>query len=398
MRTINDMYQEKGELIKQIRDVQDKCDDEKRDFSGDETTRVEKLEADLASLNTRIERESNLLLEEAQMRTREIEAEGSLRAAGDKKVETPESRYADNYLEFVRFGCENARAELRATTDPQTVGTNADGGFGVPDEWWAMFVEKRINANIMRQLATVNTSASGTTNVTKDDTAGVAEWVGENSTISVAKETIARVTLSAFKAARIMTVSAELLQDSIFDQQSFVLGRIARSIGILEEAAFVAGDNSGKPNGIFTAATTGVTAASATAITADELIDLFHSIIEEYRVDATWIMNDSTAKLIRKLKDGNQQYLWQPGLVLGQPDIIYGRPVRTSSNAPAATSGLDSILFGWIGAYWILDRKGLALQRLDELYAVNDLVGFKGTSRTDGELVDTDAVRVLTML
>jgi HK97 family phage major capsid protein len=228
---------------------------------------------------------------------------------------------------------------------------------------------------------------------------GVAAWVAENTTIVVAGETFSYKTLSSLKAARIITITRELLQDSLFNLASYIMTELGMSFGRLEEKAFIAGGDTTDPNGIFTAATTGVTAASATAITADELINLFHSITAPYR-DApgvAWIMKDSTALLVRKLKDGNQQYLWQPGLQAGQPDRLLNRPVYTSSNAPAATAALDAILFGDIKCYWIADRQGLDLQRLDELYAVADLTGFKGTIRTDGELIDTNGVRVLTM-
>jgi len=140
-----------------------------------------------------------------------------------------------------------------------------------------------------------------------------------------------------------------------------------------------------------------VTSASATAITADELITLYHSVSEEYRRDGVWLMQDSTVKLIRQLKTGDQQYLWQPGLQAGQPDKILGKTMYTSSNAPEATAALKSVLFGYTKGFWIVDRVGLAMQRLDELYAVNDLIGFKGTARTDSGLVDTSSVRVITM-
>ena len=132
-------------------------------------------------------------------------------------------------------------------------------------------------------------------------------------------------------------VSEELLNDSVFDLESYISREFARRIGAKEEEAFFTGDGSGKPLGILAAsggAETGITAASATAITADELIDLFYSLKSPYRRNAVWVLNDSTIKAVRKLKDGSGQYLWQPSLTAGTPDTILGRPVRTSAICP----------------------------------------------------------------
>lgn len=120
-------------------------------------------------------------------------------------------------------------------------------------------------------------------------------------------------------------VSEELLNDSVFDLESYISREFARRIGAKEEEAFFTGDGSGKPLGILASsggAETGITAASATAITADELIDLFYSLKSPYRRNAVWVLNDSTIKAIRKLKDSNGQYLWQPSLTAGTPDTI----------------------------------------------------------------------------
>ena len=142
-------------------------------------------------------------------------------------------------------------------------------------------------------------------------------------------------------------------------------------------------------------AETGITAASATAITADELIDLFYSLKSPYRRNAVWVLNDSTIKAIRKLKDSNGQYLWQPSLTAGTPDTILGRPVRTSAYMPAIAASAKTIAFGDFSYYWIADRQGRSFKRLNELYAANGQVGFLASQRVDGKLILSEAIKVL---
>ena len=195
-------------------------------------------------------------------------------------------------------------------------------------------------------------------------------------------------------------VSDELLSDSVFDLEGYIAREFARRIGAKEEEAFFTGDGSGKPLGILAAsggAETGVTAASETAITSDELIDLFYSLRAPYRKKAVWILNDSTIKAIRKLKDANGQYIWQPSLVAGTPDTLLGRPVKTSTYMPAIAAGAKTVMFGDYSYYWIADRQGRTFKRLGELYAPNGQVGFLGSERVDGRLTLPESVKVLVM-
>ena len=132
-------------------------------------------------------------------------------------------------------------------------------------------------------------------------------------------------------------------------------------------------------------------------ITADEIIDLFYSLKAPYRKNAVWILNDATIKAIRKLKDNNGNYLWQPSLTAGTPDTILGRPVYTSSYVPTIAAGAKTIAFGDFSYYWIADRAGRNFKKLTELYAANDQTGFVATQRVDGKLILPEAIKVLKM-
>jgi HK97 family phage major capsid protein len=124
-------------------------------------------------------------------------------------------------------------------------------------------------------------------------------------------------------------------------------------------------------------------------------MDLFFSLKSPYRKNAVFVMNDATVKAIRKLKDGNGQYIWQPSITAGTPDTILNRPVKTSAYVPTIASGTKSIAFGDFGYYWVADRQGRAFKRLNELYAATGQVGSMATQRVDGKLILPEAIQVL---
>jgi HK97 family phage major capsid protein len=140
-----------------------------------------------------------------------------------------------------------------------------------------------------------------------------------------------------------------------------------------------------------------VTAAGSTAITADEIIDLYYSLKSPYRKNAVFIMNDSTVKAIRKLKNGSGDYLWQPSITANTPDTILNKPIRTSAYVPALSAGAKPIAFGDFSYYWIADRQGRSFQRLNELFAATGQIGFKAMQRVDGKLVLPESIKVLQM-
>jgi HK97 family phage major capsid protein len=186
----------------------------------------------------------------------------------------------------------------------------------------------------------------------------------------------------------------------VFDIASYIAKEFARRIGAAEEEAFFTGNGSGKPLGILAAtggAETGITAASATAITMDEVMDLFYALRAPYRRSSVFLMNDSTVKALRKLKNANGDYIWHASVAAGEPDTILNRPVYTSAFMPAIGAGSKSILFGDLGFYWVADRQGRSFKRLNELYAATGQVGFLASQRVDGKLILPEAVKVLQM-
>ena len=206
------------------------------------------------------------------------------------------------------------------------------------------------------------------------------------------------MSIGAYKLGTLIKVSEKLLKDSVFNLEAYISREFARRIGNKEEEAFFTGDGSGKPTGILAAtggAQLGVTTAGATAVTMDEVLDLFYSLKAPYRNKAVFVMNDATVKAIRKLKDGQGQYLWQPSLQAGTPDTILNRPVYTSAYVPTIAAAAKTIVFGDFSYYWVADRQGRVFKRLNELFAVTGQVGFVATQRVDGKLILPEAIKVL---
>ena len=211
-------------------------------------------------------------------------------------------------------------------------------------------------------------------------------------------DSFTQITLSAYKVGTMLKISDELLHDAFFNLEGYVATEFARRIGAAEEDAFLNGDGTNKPTGMLhvtAGAEIGVTAAGAAAITVDELIDLYHSLRAPYRKNATFLVHDNTVKAIRKLKDGQGQYLWQPSITAGTPDTVLNRPITTSPYMPTMAGGKKSVLFGDFRYYWIAERQGRTFKRLNELFAANGQVGFLAWQRLDGKLILPEAMKVL---
>lgn len=280
------------------------------------------------------------------------------------------------------------------------VGTDSEGGYLVPDEFEHTLVEALQEENIFRKLAHIIQTASGDRKIPVVASKGTASWVDEEGSITESDDSFCQVSIGAYKLGTLIKVSNELLNDSVFPLEGYISKEFARRIGAKEEDSFFTGDGDGKPVGIFHStggAQVGVTAASTSAITADEIIDLFYSLGASYRKKAVWVLNDATVKSIRKLKDGNGNYLWQPALTADTPDTLLGRPVYTSASVPTIASGAKVIAFGDFSFYWIADRQGRIFKKLSELYATTDQTGFVATQRVDGKLILPEANKVLQM-
>ncbi len=276
--------------------------------------------------------------------------------------------------------------------------TDADGGYLVPEEFEQQIISGLDEANVIRSIAKVITTHHDR-KIPISVGHSVAAWTAENAAFTESNPTFGMKQIDAFKLTDLIRVSVELLQDSEFDLESYIAAEFSRAFGIAEEQAFCVGTGTNQPTGIFTAngGTVGVTAAAVNAVTVDEVISLVYALKSPYRKNAKFLMNDATVSLLRKLKDNNGAYLWQPSVQAGQPDKLLGYDLYTSPYAPAVAAGAFAIAFGDFRNYWIGDRSGRTVQRLNELYATNGQIGYVATERVDGKVILPEGIQLLKM-
>ena len=384
-----ELLEKRAGIVAQMREVLNVAEAAGRDLNGDESAKYEAMESDVASIQNRVKNEERqAALDSSLDGLREKAAKPVIDNATGSKFG---KEYGNAFYNAMRFG---TAAADRNVLNALQVGTNSEGGFITPESFQTALVMAMQDISEIRSYANVIQTAS-TQNIPVESTLGSATWTAEEAAYTESDAAFGRIQLEAHKLSTITKVSEELLQDSFFNVESYLATNFGKRFGLSTEDAYVNGNGSGKPSGIVGGSSAGVTAAGASAITTDELIDLFHSLERPYRAGAVWMINDSTAKLIRKLKDGDNQYIWQPGLTAGQPDVILGRPVVVSRAMPEATTGNKSVVFGDLSNYTIADRSGVAMQRLNELYAANGQVGFRAFMRTDGKVTLADGIKHL---
>lgn len=288
------------------------------------------------------------------------------------------------------------RTNFRDISNELKVGTDESGGYLVPEEMEADIVNGLEDENIVRKLAT-KVQTSGLHKINIAATKPAALWVEEGGQLTFGDGTFDQVALDAHKLHVGIKVTEELLYDAAFNLEKYITEEFTRALANAEEDAFLNGDGVNKPTGIFDSKKGGELGLTTKAqtITADELIDLVYSLDRPYRKRAAFILNDATVAQIRKLKDVNGAYIWQPSLKDGEPDRLLGYPAYTSAFAPKAEKGKLAVAFGDFSYYKIGDRGNRSFQDLKELFAGNGMVGFLGKERVDGILVLREAVKLL---
>ena len=250
----------------------------------------------------------------------------------------------------------------------------------------------------MRQLGTIITT-SGEHKINIAATKPAALWVEEGGALTFGDATFSQIIMDAHKLHVAIKITNELLYDNAFNLESYILDQFGKALANTEEDAFLNGDGKGKPLGLF-AETGGGQATAVTSganISADDIISLVYTLKRPYRQNAKFILNDQTISSIRKLKDNNGAYMWQPSAQAGEPDRLFGYEVYTSAYAPLAEAGKPAVAFGDFSYYNIGDRGTRSFQELKELFAGNDMTGYIAKERVDGKLILPEAVQILKM-
>lgn len=383
-----ELQNKRADLAKQMRNVIDNVD-QTTGMTTEQESQWNKMEADLQALDKSISQAKTVEALESSLGELDENPIRQLPGASSNGNPLASDDYLNSFVSFLQAGVS---PDIRAALE---IGTDSEGGFLVPDAWVSTLIDNLTDNVIMRQMASVMSTAS-LTNLPLVSDKGAAGWLDEESAYPESDIGFGNLTIGAHKLGRIIKVSEELMSDNTYSLESEIARIFGETFGTAEEAAFVNGDGTGKPRGVLLDATNGVTATGATAITYDEIINLIHSVRQVYRTNASFLMKDSTVGMLRRLKSTDGVPLWQPSLQAGVADRFLGYMVNTTEAMPAATTGLKSVAFGDFSQYRIADRGGIAMQRLNELYAGTGQVGFRMRKRVDGRLLIAESVKTLT--
>lgn len=274
-------------------------------LSAEDATSYDKMEVDIVNLGKEVAR-----LERQEAIDAELNHPTSSPLTGKPAVQDADTKTgrASNAYRMEFFGALRGKP----ITNVLSEGVDADGGYLVPVEFERTLVKGLQETNIVRSIAK-SFSSSAERKIAVAASTSTAVWVPENGTIPESSVTFGQKTLDAFKLTDLIKVSTELLSDSMFDLETYLAEEFARALGVAEEEAFIKGNGTGKPTGIFDASnggTIGATTAGATAIAFDDIVNLVYALKSPYRRNAAFLTHDTTVAALRKLKDTNGQYLW----------------------------------------------------------------------------------------
>lgn len=347
--------------------------------------------ADIDTLDERIKS-----LVDAEQRSAEMAAAF---ASIDRAPQAHESSVTDQFRALQQRevnAFEVAHRDLSAHIAQRdlTKGTATAGGNTVPTGFAGMLWEHLVEVSTIAGISTVwNTPGGETIDVPVTTTHATGALISEGSTLTESDAAFAKRSLGAYKYAYSFQVSRELMDDTGIDLSGYFARAAGRALGNAFGADLAVGNGSSKPSGVVQTSTLGVTGAAAVAgvPTAENLIDLYYSVIAPYRNSdkCAWMMRDSTAAQVRKLREGSGtgNFLWTPGLGVA-PDTILGKPVVIEPNIAAVAAGAKSIVFGDFAAYFVRVAGGIRFERSDEFAFQNDLVTFRAILRGDGVLGD----------
>jgi HK97 family phage major capsid protein len=405
MKSIQALREERQKLAAELRTIMDSTAG--KEWSNDDQAKYDGLVASVDKIDAEIQRIEKALDIENASNQRVENRVNDLGISADEAqnaIETEKSVF-NTFLRQGREGLNMAQRQFiqNRIQNAQSTGTNSEGGFIVPTDFATTLLQELKSYGGVRSVANVISTAGGYDMQwpTIDETGNKGELVAENASVSSEDLTFGSKTLGAYKySSKSIAVPFELLQDNNVDLEGYILSALGERISRITNEHFTTGNGSSKPSGIAIGAGTGATAAGASAITLDDLIELEHSVDPAYRaLGASYMFNDNTLKLVRKLKDADGRPLWNPSLVSGEPDRIGRYGYVVNQDMADATTGNRSVIFGNFQNYMIRDVMNVTLFRMtDSKYTEKGQVGFLAFSRHDGALMDASgsSVKALT--
>ena len=391
------LREQRAALIQGMDAIVTSAQAEGRTLNSEESVQFDKIDAEAIELRNNIDR-----IEKVEAAKKEIAAKQEQRADAPQKVE---SRAA--FAKYLRSGMGSLSSEERRSletrgTDTQIVGTDSLGGYLVPEDFSNILDVASKFTGVVEQVSQVINTNSGSLlpYPTVDDTSVSGAILSEATAPAVSDMTFSAVNLNAYNySSGIVKVSRQLLQDGAFNLDAFLVdalgGRIARGTN----ASFTTGTGSSQPKGVVVGSAAGKTAASATAVTAAEILDLMYSVDPSYRnaASAGFMMKDSTLAAVRKLGLGsaNDFPIFVPAMNPGEKDMLYGKPIHINNDMAAIATTAKSILFGDFSKFVVRVAGGLQFLRLDERFADALIVGYIAYKRVDSNILQANAIKHL---
>jgi HK97 family phage major capsid protein len=394
------LHERRNNIWSQMQELLESVDPDEG-FSGEQEASWQKMSADLDAADDQI---------------KDLDEKESRAAAADKLaekyagVQTVEPSAEETAIRAFLIGkskvLDVSFAGLQRRIDPRSGAyevrdlstTTTSGGYTIPTGFRAQLYEHLIANSAIRQTnATILTTASGENlHIPKTTSAGTAAIVGEGTALAEADPAFGETILGAWKYGQLIQVPTELIQDTAVDLLGYLARDAGRALGNASGGHFVTGTGTNQPLGVMVAAGTGVTGGTGQVgvPTAAELISLQYSVEAAYANQGYWLMARATEGKIRGLVDSNGQFLWQPSLQVGSPNLLLGRPVVSDPNVAATGTNNVSVGFGDFSPYFIRDVAAVRFERSDDFAFSSDMVSFRSILRTDGDLVDlTGAIK-----
>lgn len=422
---VNGLIEARQKAWHDAKEILDRCVEDKRERTAEENEMFERANADIERLGREIS---------DYQRQAEVERENDVFRSAFEGVINPDSDKRESALQaasferFLRTGdttglvADGANAVMvdiqsaahmsrliRSGMDANEVRAlytgSGSGSLLAPTTFVRELYQYMEASSAVRQVSRVITTAGGEPmDFPKVGTHAIGTQVAaESTTLAGTDPTFEKLTLNAYRYGQLVKLSTSFVQDSGVDVEGFIAQNIGRALGRITDTAYVTGGGSTAPNGVVTAAGTGVkTGGTLIPLTFDNLIDLQHSVVPEYRDGAVWVMSDTTAGSLRKIRAGAGdtagtilgQYLWEPSQQAGRPDTLLGNPVYTDVNFASQGSAARSVAFGnFREAYIIRDVGGIRLERSTDRYFDTDEIGYRGIIRTDADLIDLNAIK-----
>lgn len=316
-------------------------------------------------------------------------------------------RKGDGELELRSANESGQRAQINAA---MSVGTADSGGYLAPTEWDRNIQQALLATSPMRRLASVQATSVGAYSTLWNNNSYGSGWVGETAVRpETTSASLQPVEFASGEIYAMPAITQRLLDDAELNLDQWLTGQVNEEFGRQEHIAFISGNGTNKPRGLLTYVTGGAsdgvhpggnldveTVASASGMTADELVTFTYGLPAPYRQNAAWLMNSATAATISKLKNTDGDYIWREGLIVGQPATLLGRPVEIDEGMPDIGASAYPIAFGdFRRGYLINDRLGTRVLR--DPFTNKPYVNFYCTKRVGGGVLDPNAIRLLQM-